>query len=111
MKKFWFNGFEYAAEHGDRFYYKEQFSRSPYHDLVDEDQINEILKPIIEVFARGVEEKILKNVDINLLGVFTYDLMTSLSDPRHRGNFEATPENIELAFDMVWDALKRRESF
>jgi AcrR family transcriptional regulator len=107
MKKVWLNGFEYAASHRERFNYKEQFAKSPFIDLVDETEIDGILRPIIEVFVRGVEEKILKDVDINLLSIFMYDPMTSLSDPRHWGNFEATPENIELAFDMAWDAIKQ----
>jgi AcrR family transcriptional regulator len=106
MKRIWLNGFEYASGNRERFNYKEQFARSPYIDLVDEAEINEILHPIIEVFVRGVQEKILKDVDLNLLGIFMYDPMTSLSDPRHWGGFEATPENIERAFDMAWDAIK-----
>ena len=106
MKRVWFNGFKYAGRNRERFNYKEQFARSPYIDMVDETEIDEILKPIINVFVRGVEEKILKDVGLNLLGVFMYDPMTSLSDPRHWGRFEATLENIEIAFDMAWDAIK-----
>ena len=106
LKRIWMNGFDYATRNQDRFNYKEQFAKSPYVDLVDDSEIGEILRPILEVYARGVEEKILKDVDMALLGTFMYDPLTSLSDPRHWGGFEATAENIEQAFDMAWDAIK-----
>lgn len=106
VKRLWFNGFQYAGRNRERFDCKEQFSRSPYIDMVDESEIDEILKPMINVFVRGVEEKILKDVDLTLLWAFMYEMMTSLSDTKHWGGFKPTLENIEMAFDMAWDAIK-----
>jgi AcrR family transcriptional regulator len=35
MKRFWFNAFEYIANHPGHFQYSEQFANSPYSALVD----------------------------------------------------------------------------
>ena len=106
MKRVWFDGFKYAGRNRERFDYKEQFVGSPYIDMVDGREIEEILRPIINVFARGVEEKVLKDIDPNLQWTFTNEMMTALSDPKHWGGFKPTLENIEMAFDMAWDAIK-----
>ena len=106
FKHVWKNGFKYAMSHREMLSFKEQFANSPYTDRVDESQIEKYFQPIYAVFQKGVEQKIIKDVDIYLFGVFMYYPMTILSNQRLCAGFELSDVNIEQAFNMAWDAIK-----
>ena len=106
FKRVWNNGFDYVAKHRADLSFAEQFSNSPYSDLVDKSEIDKFFEPIIEVYRRGVEQKIIKDVDFQLSTVFFYYPIMILSNDRFCARFEMNSENIEKAFDMAWDAIK-----
>jgi AcrR family transcriptional regulator len=106
FKRIWKNGFEYIANHREEISYKEQFANSPYADHVDSSEIDKYYEPIFEVFQKGVEQKVIKDVDIHLFGVFMYYPMTILTNHRLCAGFDLNDLNIEKAFDMAWDAIK-----
>lgn len=102
----WCNTFAYVSENQEEFRYAEQFSNSPFRDQVDMEQVQGYFEPIIRVVNRGVEEKILKDVGMDMMGVFLIHPIMVLANPRHCKGFEVTEENIETAFRMAWDALR-----
>lgn len=104
--RIWRNTFAYVAENAEEFHYAEQFSNSPFSDRIDMEQIQKYFEPMFLVVRRGVEEKILKDVDMDMIAVFLIYPIMALANPRHCKGFEVTEDNIETAFRMAWDALR-----
>ncbi len=106
LKGVWFKIFEYTAKHPDYFQYTEQFSNSPYHSLVDKREIEKYFDPVIKVLFRGIEQKIIKDVNFDIITAFMFYPIIALSNARLCQDFELNAENIETAFTLAWDAIK-----
>jgi AcrR family transcriptional regulator len=106
LRLVWRNLFNHIASHLDHFRYMEQFGNSPYTDLVDHTILERFLEPLFRVVQRGIDEKIIKDVDRDILGVFIWHPVMVLANPRHCKSFQITDKNIEDAFTMSWDAIK-----
>ncbi|MDJ0782591.1 MAG: TetR/AcrR family transcriptional regulator [Desulfosarcinaceae bacterium] len=102
----WRNLFEHISNHLDYFRYMEQFSNSPYTDQVDHARLERFFEPLAQVIQRGIAEKIIKDVDRDILKVFIWHPVMVLANPRLCQGFEMTDKNIEDAFTMAWDAIK-----
>ncbi|MDP4174708.1 MAG: TetR/AcrR family transcriptional regulator [Bacteroidota bacterium] len=102
----WLNGFEYVAKNREYFQFAEQFSNSPYSDLVDHTQLDKHFEPILRVIKKGIEQKVIKNVSFEILSLFVFYPILGLSNPKICGNFELNRENIKQAFTLAWDAIK-----
>lgn len=102
----WHNTFAYAMANMDEFRYTEQFSNSPYSDQVMNVEIQERFQSLLKVIERGIEQKILKDVNLDIIGAFLFHPIMVLANPRHCKSFEATEDNVEIAFTMAWDAIK-----
>ncbi len=106
LKKTWLNTFNFIQRHPSYIWFTEQFANSPFGDLVDRESVEKYFLPIIEILNRGIDQKIIKNVPFDLLSVFTFYPVILLTNPKLCKHFQATTENIELAFDLAWDAIK-----
>ncbi len=106
LKNVWISLFKYVTGNPEYFRYIDQFANSPYIDLVDRKIIDQYFIPLLEVFNRGVEQKIIKDVDINILSAFFWSPATFLAGSRLCDDFEVTEENIDRAFTLAWDAIK-----
>jgi AcrR family transcriptional regulator len=106
LKKAWFNMFDYIRNHADLFQFTEQFSNSPFSSLVKKDEVEKSFEPIIKVLMRGIEQKIIKDVDYDILTTFIFYPIIILSNARLCTGFEKTEKNIETAFNLAWDAIK-----
>lgn len=102
----WHNAFSYVTDNLEEFRYAEQFSNSPFSDQVDMAQLEKYFEPLFRVINRGIEQKILKDVSMDMMGVFLFNPILVLANPRRCKAFEVTEENIETAFRMAWDALR-----
>lgn len=106
VKRVWDNAFDFITRRREYFYFAEQFSYSPYSSLVDKKEAEKHFEPIIKVLQRGIEQKIIKDVDLPVLTVFIFYPVLLLSNPEKCGGLELNKENIETAFTMAWDAIK-----
>ena len=106
LQKVWFNLFRFAADYPYYIRYADQFSNSPYSSLVDKEELEQYTKPFFKVLERGIEQKIIKNVNSDILSAFIYYPITFLSNKNMCKNLELTEENIETAFTLAWDAIK-----
>ena len=106
LRNVWFNMFEYISNKLEYFKFAEQFSNSPYSSLVNKEAVEQYFDPVINVLQRGIEQKIIKNVNLDILGAFMFYPITVLATPRLCQNFELNEENIETAFTLAWDAIK-----
>ena len=53
-----------------------------YSSLVDQDALEKEQLPRINVIAKGIEQKIIKNVDMHILSAFPFDPASRLANPR-----------------------------
>ena len=102
----WKNSFRYAFENIGEFRYAEQFSNSPYSELVDKQRIEKYFKPIDVIIQNGIEQKILKDVEKDVVAAFMFYPILALANPHHCKGFVASSESIDIAFSMAWDALR-----
>ena len=100
------NLFKYISKHRQMFYFTEQFANSPYNDIVDRSQIDAAFQPLSMLLQRGIDEKLIKDVPLELLHAHLYYPIFNLANPRLNPNFKASQENIDSAMTMAWDAIK-----
>jgi len=86
--------------------YIEQFANSPYSSLVNEEALEKEHLPLINVIARGVEQIIIKHVDMNIISAFLFNPVSRLVNPHLCDGLERDAASLEQAFDMAWDAIK-----
>ena len=106
LRKVWFNMFEYISNNLEYYKFCEQFSNSPYSSLVNREEVEQYFVPLIKVLQTGIEQKIIKNVNFDILTAFMFHPITVLANPSLCQNFELNAENIEIAFTLAWDAIK-----
>lgn len=102
----WSNLFWYAANNRAEFRYTEQFGNSPYHHMVNREELDGYFAPVIAVVQRGIEEKIIKNVSFDVLGTFFFYPAMILSNPNMCSHFVINEQNITSTFQLAWDAIK-----
>jgi len=100
------NFLEYISNNLEYYKFVEQFSNSPYRSLVNRQEVEQYFVPLIKVLQTGIERKILKNVNFDILTAFMYHPITVLANPGLYQDFELNEENIETAFTLAWDAIK-----
>ena len=106
IKNAWFGVFNFISNNLVDYDYVEQFANSPYSGLVDREALEKEYIPLINVLQQGIDQKIIKNVDMNLLGAFMFNPISRLANPRLCHGLEMDAENLERAFTMAWDAIK-----
>lgn len=106
LRNIWLAMSDYISKNSDKFRFVEQFSNSPFHTLVNREMVEKYFTPIHEVLQRGIDEKIIKDVEFDILAVFMFYPVMALSNPHLCANFELSPEGIETAFTLAWDAIK-----
>jgi AcrR family transcriptional regulator len=105
LKTVWLNLFDHISANHDYYRFAEQFSNSPYSILADKRDVEKVFAPLLKVIERGIEQKVLKDVDPHMLSVFMWYPVNILANPRLCAGFELTREKIDIAFGMAWDAL------
>ena len=106
LRSVWFNMFEYISNNLEYYKFVEQFSNSPYSSLVNKQEVEQYFVPLVKVLQTGIEQKIIKNVNFDILTAFMYHPITVLANPGLCQDFELNEENIETAFTLAWDAIK-----
>ncbi len=106
LRNVWFSMFKYASRHPEYFKFTEQFANSPYNSLVNKEEVEKYFDPMINMMQKGIEQKIIKDVNVDLLMAFMFYPIMGLSNARSCKNFEINDDNIETAFTMAWDAIK-----
>jgi AcrR family transcriptional regulator len=106
MRDFWMKAFSFVRKYPDKLQYTEQFANSPFSALVDKNMVEKYFEPMIKVIRRGIEQKILKDVPLEMFQIFIFYPVLILANPRLCADFDCSQKNIKTAFDMAWDAIK-----
>jgi AcrR family transcriptional regulator len=106
LRKFWFNGLHYISKNIGYFQFIEQFSNSPLSNKVNREEVDKYFNPMYEVLRRGVDQKIIKNVQFEILSAFIFYPVLFLSKSCFISHLELNEDTIESAFNLAWDAVK-----
>jgi len=106
FQKVWLNAFVYVAANKDEFRYTEQFSNSPYMDQMDMLKLKGIFTPFERAIQKGIEQKIIKDVNMDMIGAFLFHPITFLANSGHCKTFDPSEANIKMSFHMAWDAVR-----
>ena len=106
MRTYWFNAFEFISNYPEDFQYTEQFANSAYSTLVDKDEVDKYFAPMFTVVKSGIQQKIIKDVPLEILQIFMFYPVLILANHRLCAGFDCSHKNIETAFNMAWDAIK-----
>lgn len=102
----WGNYVNYFLENPTEFRFFEQFSNSPLiHKLTKEEGFR-IFHPIIEIFDRAKEEKVIKDIPTEIVYCQVFQSVSYLIKQHINGSFELNKENLQTAFQASWDAIK-----
>ena len=107
FRKAWYQLFTYIEANPADFQFTEQFANSPYTELVNKKEIDDLLMPLFKVVHRGIEEKVIKDVSMDILGAFIFYPILTLANKKLCAQF--SPKNqveIDTAFKLAWDAIK-----
>jgi AcrR family transcriptional regulator len=106
LKKLWYNGFDFVSQNSKYFHFAEQFANSPFASLVNRSEVEKAFEPVFSVIQKGVKQKIIKDVPFEVLSIFIYYPIMTLSNSRIHGDLVITEEIVEAAFNMAWDAIR-----
>lgn len=106
LQNIWHRVFDYIMQNPDKFKFTEQFSNSPFADLVNKEEVNEFFAPVYVVLQQGVDQKIIKNVSFDILSAFIFFPIFTLANDRLCAAFTRTSSDIDQAFTLAWDAIK-----
>lgn len=106
LRQIWRGMFAYVTTNRNEFRFTEQFANSPFKQLVNRQQVEDYFAPLIRVVRRGIDQKIIKDVPFDILGAFLFHPILTLANPNLCSALELSDENIEIAFQLSWDAIK-----
>lgn len=106
LEQVWQNVFTFVKKHPAYFQYMEQFASSPYSDLVNKAEVEAYFEPVLRVIHKGIQQKIIKNVNLDIITAFVFYPVLALASPRLCEQFELSQENIATSFQLAWDAIR-----
>ena len=106
IKVVWFNLFDYISKNKDYFRFTEQFSHSPYLELVKKEEVERVFEPIYKIVKIGIDRKIIKDVSYDIISAFIFYPIITLANPRICEHISLDKETIETSFNLGWDAIK-----
>jgi len=107
FKVLWENTIKAGAQIVNLISYSEQFANSPFYDLIDHSKIYELMQPILDLIKRGVEEKTLKDISIEVFVAFFIIPATFLANRKKCASFDVSTKNIDDTFQLAWNTIKK----
>lgn len=102
----WRKIFKFVKENPEIIKYKEQFANSPYEEMIDHSSMEKAFHPVIEVIQRGIDQKIIKDVEMDILATYVFYPIFILTNKKMCKNLVIDDELIDKTFNLSWDAIK-----
>ena len=104
FKIIWNNFYTYATNNPVRFAFTEQFANSPLVDGCREESMN-YFRPLLAIFERGKEEKVFKDIPLEIFVAFTFASLTGLIKGHFGGELVLDEKVLATAYDIAWGAV------
>jgi len=105
FKAIWNNYYQYAVKNPVRFAFTEQFANSPLVDRISKEESLSYMKPMLDSFNRGKNEKVFKNISPEIFIAFTFAPLTGLIKQHLSGEIVLDKKALKTAYEIAWDAV------
>jgi AcrR family transcriptional regulator len=106
--KMWLRTVQYYKEHPYETNFMEQYAHSPLLKQDFEAEYYEIIKPLIIIIEKAVEEGKIKPIPLELLVSLTFEVGIALAKKHITGVLDLTDEVMNLAAHACWDAIRQQ---
>jgi AcrR family transcriptional regulator len=106
----WRNLIQYHLDHPQETVFLEQFENSPYYKPDWQATFADEMAPLIVFFQQGIQEGVLKDLPIEVIGELSFMVAVSLAKRHIRGAIQLTDTLIDAAANASWDAIERQTS-
>jgi len=86
--------------------YDLQFTNSPFNDLVDSAKVLEFTKPLARLVEKGIREKVIKEMSLDIFIAFFLSPASFLSSKRMSSRFTVTEQSIEDTFQLAFKTIR-----
>lgn len=87
--------------------FMQQFMMSPYYAMEIELEVREELDAISQLFEKGQEEMIIKDLPLPVIGSLISDVAASLARKQAIGIVDLSDETIENTMEALWQAIRK----
>ncbi|MCG3218613.1 MAG: hypothetical protein KAR35_06380, partial [Candidatus Heimdallarchaeota archaeon] len=104
----WIRTVQYYKEHPYETNFMEQYAHSPLLKQDFEEEFFEIIKPLIVMIEKAVEEGKIKLIPMELLTSLTFEVGIALAKKHISGIMDLTDEVMKIAAHACWDAIRKQ---
>lgn len=108
FRQFYLQNFNYFTKNTREFYFLEQFSSSPYINLVSKTELQALDQPIYDFLRKAVFTQVLRDISPKIMTALVLGSSSALVKLQLSGDFLLTPSDLESAYITCWDGIKKQ---
>lgn len=101
------NYLDFIMSSRDYYFFLQQYSHSPLIQKLSREEGSNLFLPMYKLFERGKKEKVLKNVDTDLLVIYAYAPVSQFARSCIESGSDVDNRKLNKLFEMSWDAIRR----
>ncbi len=107
IKKQYLASLFWALENRKEFRFMEQFNSSPFSSLIKSEEIEEQIKPYLDILNQGIAENIIKPIPLDMLFALINSHVYGINHYLITNQFPKTKEHqlINNSFDLLWKMI------
>lgn len=106
LRMFWGNVIRAGSRVPRLISFAEQFGNAPMADHVDKERLGKYALPIVEVLTQGVEEKVIKDISIEIFIALFVAPANYLGNRKVCQGFQVSEDSVAQTFDLVWKSIE-----
>jgi len=106
LKMLWVNSIKARHYLPELISYDLQFTNSHFNDLVDSTKILEFAQPLVQLVEKGISEKVIKEMSLDIFIAFFLSPASFLSSKRMSSRFAVTEQSIEDTFQLAFKTIQ-----
>ncbi len=99
--------YQYFLRKPDHFIFLEQFANSPIIDKIDHKDVEGYFTPLFNLFDRGKQNRLIKDLPNEMLLSFTFYPIMRLVKFHQTGKLRLEYSQFEATLRMAWNSIKR----
>lgn len=107
LKAYYSAVLHWALKHKTEFRFIEQFNSSPYLKQIAEEEIQKHIKPVLDLLKKGIKEKIIKPMDVDIIFTLISGHTFSINQYLLAKGYSKSKQDklISDTFDLLWDMI------
>lgn len=98
--------FHYSLSNPRESAFMAQYSTSPYYRPEVYQEVMQYFSPIAVSFIKAQEESLIKNLPLEIVASFSFDMASTLAKKQTVGLIKLNDELIQKVIDALWDAIR-----